>query len=118
MLNVIGDMRERLENEVSTLAYVNIPENRPKEFVVVSRGGGAWENDLIDRAGVNIYTYSQTEAGAYELMQRVCECIRALPFTAGYCTATMEEMRSDYDLTAKEYRWYSSWTIKNYEPKE
>lgn len=118
MLNVVGETRRRLAEALGVPAYVNVPQDRPREFVVVNRGGGAWENGLVDRAGLNVYAYAQTEGAAYELMERACEAMRSLPFEAGYCCASMESMRSDYDLDAREHRWYSSWTIKTYEPKE
>ena len=118
MLNVVGTMRELLEQALELPVYVNVPATRPARFIVINRGGGAWVNRVLDRAGINVYTYGESEADAYELMERTCEVIRALPFKQGFSLMEMENMRSDYDLTTKVHRWYSSWTITNYQPKE
>lgn len=118
MLNVVGQTRQLLADALELPVYVNVPQDRPDEFVVINRGGGAWENDLIDRAGLNIYSYAPTEGEAYSIMERVCSIIRKLPFEAGYCTLDMESLYSDYDITTKQHRWYSNWTVKTYKPKE
>ncbi len=118
MLNIVGQTRQYLADALDLPVYVNVPQDRPAEFVVINRGGGAWENDLIDRAGINIYTYAPTEGAAYELMDKVCAIVRKLPFSQGYCSIDMESLYSDYDITTKVHRWYSSWTIRTYQPKE
>lgn len=116
MLNVVSALRQALIDALDVPVYVNIPDERPSVFVVINRGGGAWENTLIDRAGINVYAYAETEGAAYELMEHTCEAIRTLPFSDGFCRMEMENIRSDYDLKAKAPRWYSSWTITNYQP--
>lgn len=118
MLNVIGDLRSRLERACGCAAYVRVPDARPETFIVVGREGGRRENALLDRAGVRIYCYAPTEQKAWELADGAADAMQALPFEAGYASVEQTVMYSDPDPDARCPRWYLGYTVTNYEPKE
>lgn len=118
MLNVIGDLRGRLEEALGCAVVVRVPETRPKTFVVVKRAGGHRENTLLDRAGVCIYCYAPTEQKAWELADSVADAMEILPFVGGYALVEQTVMYSDPDPDTKTPRWYLGYNVTNYKPKE
>lgn len=116
MLNVIADLRARLEGACGVPAYVNVPESRPETFVVVQREGGHRENRLLDRAGVRIYCYAPTEQKTWELSDAVADAMQDLAFSDGYASVEQTIMYSDPDPDARCPRWYLGYTIVNYRP--
>lgn len=88
----------------------------PDEFIEVFREGGAWLNDLQDRAGIGLYAHSTTDYGAGALMRLAAGAMTSLSFADGFERVDMESMRSDRDPDAGTPRWYSSWTVWCHEP--
>lgn len=118
-LNVQADLRSYLEEGLPGVPVkVAVPKEFSGELVVVRRDGGGRENALVDSAGVGIQMWADTEAEAAELAERVGDLMQAAPFVRGYARVTEESMRSDYDLYRSRPRWYASYTIKTYKPKE
>lgn len=113
-LNVQADLRARLEKATGVPAFVNVPEERPKSFLVVKRNGGHRLNLLQDLPGVDVYSYAPTEAQAADLAARVSDLMLSLPrtaFLAGYETCDEETVRTDPDTDAGSPRWYASYTL-------
>ena len=118
MLDVQGGLRRALAAALPGVEVrVSVPDPRPSTLVVVRREGGAYENALIDRAGVGIDCWAPTEAEAWELADEVAGAMSALTFADGFATVRMESMRSDYDVVSKCPRWYLSYTLQTYKPK-
>ncbi len=118
MLNVQADLRARLEKALGVPAYVNVPEKRPKSFVVVKRNGGHRLNRHQDRPGVDIYSYAPTEAQAASLATKASAFMDALQrdrdaFVSGYVLCAEETMRTDPDESTDPPtpRWYGSYTL-------
>lgn len=116
MLEVQSDVRRRLEDALGVPAFARPPANAPREFVTVEREGGAAENAIVDRAGVGVYAWAGTEAGAAALASRVRSAMRALPFEGGYATVEEEAVSSDPDPKTRSPRWYLSYTLRVFEP--
>ena len=71
MLNIQADVRRRLSEMLAPVPVkVSVPENMPDEFVTVRRDGGAWENGLLDKAGLEIYAWAKSEADACALAEK------------------------------------------------
>lgn len=118
MLNVVGDLRARLEAALGVEVRANVPADRPEELVTVAREGGRRENALLDRAGVGVYCWAASEQRAWELAEAVCDAMAALPFPGGYADVEQTAMYSDPDPDSRSPRWYLGYTVTNYEPKE
>lgn len=120
MLNVQADLRKRLEDALDgVMVRVAVPADRPTQLVVIRRDGGkADPYSMLDRPGVGIECWAETEAKACALAEQVAHVMDRLPFTGGYAHIEQEACYSDYDLTAKSPRWYLSYTLTTFEPKE
>lgn len=118
MLNVMGDIRARLESACGVGAYIRVPDTRPETFIVVRREGGHRENTLLDCAGMCIYCYAPTEQKTWELADSVADVMDTLPFNAGYAKVEQTTMYSDPDPDALCPRWYLGYNITNFKPKE
>ena len=119
MLNVQADVRRRLSEMLAPVPVkVSVPENMPDEFVTVRRDGGAWENGLLDKAGLEIYAWAKSEADACALAEKTADAMASLCFADGYASVRMEQMCSDADPNTRKPRWYLSDTIKNFKPTE
>lgn len=116
MLNVIGDLRERLELACGVPARVRVPKERPEELLTLTREGGMRLNALLDRAGIGIYCHAATEQRAWELATAVCDAMGKLPFSAGYAAVEQTAMYSDPDPDTRTPRWYLGYNVTNYEP--
>lgn len=97
---------------------VSVPDPRPEALVVVRREGGRRENGLVDRAGVGVDVWARTEADASELAMRVSDAMLGLSFADGFARVEEESLRSDYDAFASSPRWYGSYTVWNFSPRE
>lgn len=97
---------------------VSVPDPRPPTLVVVRREGGRRENGLVDRAGVGVDVWARTEADASELAMRVSDAMLGLSFADGFARVEEESLRSDYDAFASSPRWYGSYTVLNFSPRE
>lgn len=122
MLNVQGDLRLRIEKAMPDVAVrVSIPKPpdvMPASLITVRREGGHIVNSLIDAPGIGIYCYGNSESEAYKLAERVAEFMQTLSFADGYADIVQETMASDPDTELKKYRWYLSYSLKTYKPKE
>lgn len=117
LLNVQGELRALLEGALGVTVRTSVPDPRPATLVVVRRTGGARQDRLIDAPTVTVTAYAPTEAEAEELMERVDAAMADLPFASGYCKASPQSMRSDYDLVARSPRWLATYELKTYQPK-
>lgn len=120
MLNVQADLRARLEAALDGVTVrVRVPETRPTTLVVVRRDGGSADAySMLDRPGIGIDCWAPTEAKACALSEQVACAMAQLPFAGGYARVEQEACYSDYDTVAKSPRWYLSYTLTTYEPKE
>lgn len=118
-LNVQSDLRRRLSVALAPVEVrVKVPESRPSKLVTVSREGGARKNALLDGAGIGIYCWAPSEQEAWELADKATDAMAALPFSGGYAKIDMEAMYSDPDPDTGCPRWYLSYTITTFIPKE
>lgn len=118
-LNVQGDLRRRLSEALApTEVRARVPEDRPATLVTVAREGGSRKNALIDGPGMGIYCWAPSEQEAWELADAVADAMAALPFSGGYARVEQEAMYSDPDPETRSPRWYLSYTIATYKPKE
>ena len=118
-LNVMGDLRKRLEQALfffDVPVSVNIPKDRPETCVTVTREGGHRLNALQDRPGVGIYCYAPTEEKAWILADRIADFMQNLQFSDGYELVEQEAMYSDPDPDSRTPRWYLSYTITTHNP--
>lgn len=97
---------------------VRRPESAPGELVTLSREGGPRLNRLLDKPGIGIYCWAPTEQRAFEIADDVADVMERLPFDGGYSRVEMESMRSDPDPDTRSPRWYLSYTLTTFEPKE
>lgn len=115
-LNVMGDLRERLEEFlVSVPVNVSVPKDRPSYLVTVTREGGRRLNALQDRSGIGLYCFAPTEQEAWELANKVANFFETLKFSNGYERVRQEAMFSAADPDTREPRWYLSYTITTHE---
>lgn len=118
-LNVQGDLRRRLADALApTEVRVRVPDSRPERLVTVTREGGSRRNALLDGPGIGIYCWAPTEQEAWELADAVADEMAALPFSAGYASAVQEAMYSDPDPDTRSPRWYLSYTVTTYKPRD
>lgn len=117
-LNTIAELRKILEEHLEVGVYVSAPADAPESYVVIRREGGAKENYLVDRVGVGVNCYAQSEQKAFELADRVSEVMSIIHRYKGFISANEQVLRSDYDLVFKHPRWYGSYTIRTYNVKE
>lgn len=115
-LNVMGDLRERLQKALSVSVHVKVPKDRKPPLVTVTREGGHRLNSLQDRPGVGIYCYGNSEDEAWKLADKVADFMESLPFSDGYELIEQEAMYSDPDPDTREPRWYLSYTITTHNP--
>ncbi|MGN0056474.1 MAG: hypothetical protein ACI360_08575 [Atopobiaceae bacterium] len=116
-LDVMEDVRARLEKALGVPARVTVPKERPKNFVVVRRNGGHRLNALQDRPGLDVMSYAPTEAEASALSSRVSDLMLSLPRTSfldGYELVEEESRRSDPDPDTGTPRWYASYTLTTF----
>lgn len=118
MLDIQKDLRERLaaafpEAHVS----IRVPDKVPKTLITLSREGGRRENRLIDKPGVGILCWEESEAKASQLADRVADFMEGLSFSDGYSSVYQEAAYSAPDPITKRPRWRLSYTIKTYQPK-
>ncbi|MFJ4960989.1 hypothetical protein ACIP6P_00720 [Streptomyces sp. NPDC088729] len=67
-------------------AYSRIPNPRPAEFVRLERIGGLRRNVILDRPRLNVECWSDSEAGAEELMKVVRAYVLAMAGKRGTTT--------------------------------
>ena len=116
-LEVEVDLIKRLQEALQVETGVHMPEKRPKEFIRVWREGGARENHVIDRVGIGIYCWSDTEYHCMQLANKVADYMQTLTFRDGYDTVEQETMMTDADPDKREPRWYLSYTLKTHKPQ-
>lgn len=118
-MDVVADLISCLEAalpDVSVATYIE--GEHPAPFVTVTREGGRHQDALLDRAGIGVYCWEASEVKTHDLAERVSATIESLPFEKGYATVEQVSMRSDPDPIARCPRWYLSYTITNFKPKE
>lgn len=119
MLNVQGDLRRRLAAALAPVPVrVAVPDERPEELVVVTRGGGRRLNRLQDAPGIDVYCWAATEQRAWEIAEAVSDAMAGLSFADGYEAVTQNDMQSDRDLKSGSPRWYLSYTLVTHEPRD
>lgn len=116
-LNTIAELRKILTESLNVGVYVNAPQDPPTTYVLIRREGGAKENYLVDRVGVGITCYAESEQKAFELADSVSGVMSTIHKHRGFISASEEVLRSDYDLIFKRPRWYGSYTLRTYKPK-
>ncbi len=116
-MNVQGELRRALADALSPVdVRVNVPAERPAEFVTVRRRGGAAQRRVYDESTVEIQCWAATEQRAYELMEAARDAMAALEFADGFADVSEKAVRSDYDLVGKSPRWYGLFALKTYLP--
>lgn len=116
-LNIQADLRSRLADALSPVEVrISVPEDRPKDLVVVRREGGREINDHLDSPGIGIWCWSSTEEKAYELAEKVSQFMRLLPFDGGYSSVSQEAMYSAPDPETETPRWYLSYSFITFDP--
>lgn len=122
MFNVQKDLRKRLDDAFPEMSVrtstPKLPEHVPKKLITVQREGGRKRNALVDGPGIGIYCYAETEYEASEMAIAVDEFMQSLSFPDGYADVSQEQMRTDQDELTGSPRWYISYTLKTYEPRE
>ncbi|MBS5865715.1 MAG: hypothetical protein KIC37_05095 [Coriobacteriaceae bacterium] len=120
-LDIVSYLRKTIHQRTNLRVPEIIPENLPDEFVLVSREGGHRLDALRDRPGIRIECYARTESKAKNISDIVSELLCALPrycFKDGIATVKEEIRYSDYDDKRLRSKWYASYTITTYKPKE
>lgn len=118
VFNVLGDLRERMSHVLDCDCVVQVPDERPKRLVAIKRQGGARENALIDRAGIHIYCWGESELDAMRLSDIVDDFMLTLKFADGYDSVVAEGRGSSPDPDTREPRWFNSYTVKTHYIKE
>lgn len=113
MKDVVSDLIKRLQ------ASLEIPVSTDRQTgtekcITLNRQGGRYENALLDRAGIGIYCWAESEHEASDLARKVAKVFSCLEFSDGYARVEMESMRSDPDPDLRTPRWYLSYTITNF----
>lgn len=118
-MDVVADLITRIGEAFPAISVANYVEgDHPAPFVTVSRQGGRHQDALLDRAGIGIYCWGRSELETHDLAEDVASVMENLPFSGGYSLVEMVSMRSDPDPLSKSPRWYLSYTITNFKPKE
>lgn len=117
-LNTIAKLRAILIDELKVPVFVSVPLDAPNTYLVIRREGGALENFIVDRVGVGVSAYANSEQEAFELASRASDVMTRLHRHKGFLTVSEQVFRSDYDLVLKKPRWYGSYTIKTYKQGE
>ena len=111
--DIVSDLIARLGNSLDVPVSTD-KHSQVKKCVTLNREGGRYENALLDRAGIGIYCWAETEYEASELAWQVADAFKRLKFSDGYDLVEMESMRSDADPDLRTPRWYLSYTITNH----
>ncbi|MEU0981122.1 hypothetical protein ABZ488_18040 [Streptomyces griseus] len=84
---VTGYLREALAAAGEPVPTVSrIPSPRPKRFVRVERLGGTRQTVVSDRARLDVHTWAETEAAAYDLCALVRGLLGVIPGVRGGVT--------------------------------
>lgn len=118
MLDIQRDLRARLARAFPDAPVkISVPAERPCPLVVVTREGGRRINGLLDRPGVGIYIWDESESKVEKLSDAVADFMDSLSFSDGYELVEQETSLSATDPDTREPRWYLSYTITTHEPK-
>lgn len=119
-LRVEAVVRDFLAGRLTgAVVRVRVPDPRPPTLVLVKRSGGAAQDRLVDRAGVELVMWAPTEAEAEDLAHEAAAAMAWLDrhgFPMGIARVDEEVLRSDPDPRAEAPRWYGSYTLWTYEP--
>lgn len=118
MLDVLKDLRKKLADAFPDIeAHVKVPDPRPSRLIVIRRGGGRWQDRLIDSPGIHIECWAPSESEAQNMADKVADFMESLRFADGYADVHMESMYSDPDPMSKSPRYFISYTLKTYDPE-
>lgn len=118
-MNIQATLRAYLEHKLDGVTVrVSVPDPRPDYLVVVRRIGGSMQDGLIDVPSIELLMYAPTEAKAADLAAKCAQAIFDLQYADGYASVDETYFYSDYDVTAKNPRWYAQYQIKTYLSKE
>jgi hypothetical protein len=115
-LNVLAVLRTELMDSTGVNVSTAVPSPHPESFIVLNRFGGAKENGLIDAPYIDMDIYATTELRAYELAEKVRDCMGNLDFAKGFARVTETEFKQDNDMELKLPRWYAQYQLKTYKP--
>lgn len=110
-LDTVVDLVDRMKQALDVEIGAHVPKTRPKEYIRVWREGGARQNKLIDRVGIGIYCWSDTEYHTMKLAEKIADFMQTLKFSEGYDSVEQEIMHTDADPDVREPRWYLSYTL-------
>lgn len=119
MLNVQADLMERMRAAIPDAVVLPYPPDPvPARLVTVRREGGRRLDRLRDRPGIGICAWGASEAAAQALADEVADFMETLRFADGYALVVQEAMYSQPDPDTGCPRWYLSYTLTTFEPKE
>lgn len=114
-LDAVGWIRSYLADGLDgTEVRVRVPEERPGEFVTVTRNGGRRLNALLDRAGIDILCWAGTAERAWAMASDVSDLMLALNgghILDGVDLVEEAGCRYDPDIRTGTPRWYLSYTV-------
>jgi hypothetical protein len=102
-----------LSEKLTVPVYMEIPENKEDEFVVLEKTGSS-RSEKINTAVFAIKSYAQTLVGAAELNEKVKAAMDEIISLDEICSASLN---SDYDFTdsaSKQYRYQAVYDIIHY----
>jgi len=111
MIEII--IKQFLDGHLSVPAFTELPENKPKRYVVFEKTGSGKTNHLPSST-IAFQSYAESKFEAAKLNEEVKEVVENL--------IVLNEIRglklnSDYnfpDTTTKEYRYQAVYDIKHY----
>lgn len=117
-MDVVADLIARIASalpEARVAAYAE--GDHPAPFITVTREGGRHQDALLDRAGIGVYCWGASEMETRDLAEEVAALMETLAFADGYAAVEQVSMRSDPDPLAGCPRWYLSYTVTNFNPR-
>lgn len=104
-MNIEAEVIKYLMAEFPAIpVYGEVPEERPKNMLVVDRTGGSISN-LIMTSSVVVDSYGESKAGASVLNDAVIDAMMGMAAVEGISKVSLNSTYNDTDTASKEYRY-------------
>ncbi len=64
--NVLAELRSEIQKELNIPCYVEVPKDRPEQFITIERTGGS-SNLGVDRPIIAVQTWAESASSVYDL---------------------------------------------------
>ena len=103
-----------LKERMSIPIYMEQPEKKPKEFVIIEKAGKSGKQGMLYHSIFIFQSYSTSLLKAAELSEKVCEVMENSIECDEICRAKINSEYNFTDMETKKYRYQAVFDITHY----